>query len=156
MDPKKVIAERTDVRTNRVEASIFYLHEDYGFNCYLWKEITKTGLLKVAALKPKRKSLPEFTFRWDEKTDILKVYILGVPDNVRRSFEKGIDGYAGHYTTRVPDCKERRVFKALIEIPGIRLFYGCITIPLCRSVKATISITTRTTGKLQVTKKTES
>jgi hypothetical protein len=76
---KKVIRNGRAFGVNKVKADIHCIDRNYNLECYSRNRITKTGLLEVSALKPQRKSLPEFRFRWDEKADTLDVDILTVP-----------------------------------------------------------------------------
>jgi len=141
LDPKEVIRDGRAFGVNKVEAEVDYKCEDYDLKCYSGREITKTGLLKVAALKPRRKSLPEFVFRWDEKTEILDVDILNAPKSAERKFKEEVGGYKGHHTRRIPDSKDRKLFEALIEIPLLgTVFRGRIIAPLHRKLDLSESL----------------
>ena len=137
MDEKKVARNGRAFGVNRVEADTRYIDKNYRLRCYPENRITQTGLLEVAALKPKRKGLPEFVFRWDENADTLDVDIMGVPDDVRRSFRRGIHGYAGHHTKRVSKDK---VFEVSIRTPEREIFCGSVITPLHRELELTASV----------------
>lgn len=141
MDPRKVIPDGRAFGVNEVKTDIDYKSKDYDLECYSGGEITKTGRLDIAALKPKRESLPEFVFRWDEKTESLDVDILNVSENAKRKFRQEVEGYRGHHTRRIPDCKDRRVYETLIEMPLFgTVFRGRIVAPLHRKLELSSSI----------------
>lgn len=132
MDERKVIRNGRAFGVNEVKANVYYIDRNYNLECYSKNRITKTGLLEVAVLKPKKKSLPEFRFRWDEKADALDVNILNVPNVDKKSFNKGMNGYTGHRTKRVSKDK---IFKVFIKIPDGIIFDGLITSPLHRELE---------------------
>ena len=128
MDPRKVIPDGRAFGVNEVKADIDYKSKDYDLECY-------------SALKPKRESLPEFVFRWDEKAESLDVDILNVSENAKRKFRQEVEGYRGHHTRRIPDCKDRRVYETLIEMPLFgTVFRGRIVAPLHRKLELSSSI----------------
>jgi len=83
--------ERIAFRCFGLNIQIDYLcDENYNLEPCQENEITPTGLLVVAKLEPRKKSLPGFWFRWDEKADALDVDIEGVTANIKDLFERGM------------------------------------------------------------------
>ena len=137
MDKRKVIRDGRAFGVNEVKANIHYIDKNYNLECYSKNRITGTGLLEVAKLEPKKKLLPKFRFRWDEKADALDVNILNVSYVNEKSFNKGINGYAGHHTKRVSKDK---IFEVFIKTPNGVIFNGLITSPLHRELELTTGI----------------
>lgn len=144
LDEGKVIRDGRAFGVNEVKADIYHIDKDYDLECHPGKKITKTGLLKVATLESRKKLLPKFIFRWDEKTDILKVYILNVPSVDEKNFNKGINGYAGHHSKRV---SKNKVFKVFIKTPDRIIFNGLITSPLHREQELSTGIGLKSSTK---------
>lgn len=108
------------------------LDRNYDLEEHSGGEITPTGLLVIATLKPKKSSLPEFWFRWDEKDDKLDVDIKEVDNTVKDWFKRGEKGYGGHHPKRI--SVEKRTSEVDIRIPGINIFRGFISFGLHREV----------------------
>ena len=144
MDKKEVIRNGRAFGVNEVKVKKYYIDKDYNLECYSKNRITKTGLLEVAKLKPKKKLLPEFTFRWDEKADALDIDILNVLFVVEKKFKKGINGYAGHHSKKV---SKNKIFKVFIKIPNRLIFNGLITSPLYREQEHTTSLGLKCSAK---------
>lgn len=115
-----------------IKYELDYLNPDYELEILLDNKITEQGLLLCAKLKPKRASLPEFWFRWDEKDDHLNVDMR--PDEgFRDNWQNETHGYKGHRPERVSDRHER-AFNLLITIPNLKVFNGVISFHLARDV----------------------
>lgn len=133
MDPEKIKPDGRVFGVNEIKMEILYKHKGYELKCYSWKEMTKTGRLEIAELKPKRNSLPEFKFRWDEGHEAIDIEIKNVSKSVERKFNKETEGYEGHHTRKV--CKNPRTFEVLIKIPGLKVFHGYMIVPVLRKLK---------------------
>jgi len=127
----------------------YHCNSDYKLELYPGQEVTSTGLLVIAKLKPEKSSLPEFWFRWDEKADRLDVDMK--PEH--EDWEKEKNGYEGHH----PVDLKRRVFRVSIKIPGIDVFQGTISLPsLSEKVKTkgTVPITGELKWKIRRSRRT--
>ena len=114
----------------------YHCNSDYKLELYPGQEVTSTGLLVIAKLKPEKSSLPEFWFRWDEKADHLNVDMK--PKHKDWGGEK--NGYEGHRPKKVGTGRR---FEVSIKIPGIDVFHGIISFSLFKKVgvRGSISIT---------------
>lgn len=133
--------EASKVLGVKVEES-YHCNSDYELELCLGQEVTPTGLLIIAKLKPKRPSRPEFCFRWDEKANQLDVDM----EPKHEDWKKEKNGYEGHHPEKVDP--KRRVFRVSIKIPGIDVFQGIINLSSL-SEKVKTGGTLRPTGKLQ-------
>lgn len=100
----------------------YYRNPEYKLKLYKTAKIQTNNLLIVGELKPIKRSLPGFWFRWDEKANALDVDIRSVPDSIKDLFEKGKEGYGGHHTKKV--ISDKRIYEADIRIPHTHVFHG--------------------------------
>ncbi len=149
MDKEKVaIRDGKAFKTTEVNVKQDYIDAGYELFRYPKNEITPTGLLTVGELKPKDKTLPGFLFRWDEKAERLDVDIKNVSEDIKKDFKRGIRGYDGHHTKRVPDEKNR-IFEVGIKIPKITVFEGKISFGLHRELEATVPLKSSVSGSVE-------
>jgi len=142
LDKRKVIPDGRAFGVNKVKAGVHYIDKNYTLECCSKNRITETGLLEVAKLKPKKKSLPEFKFRWDEKADTLDVDIYKNGKLCNELWDT--DGYNGHHTKRVSKDK---IFEVFIKTPNGVIFDGQITSPLYRKLESTAGISFKNSSK---------
>ena len=111
----------------------YYCDREYKLKLYKTAKIKPNNLLIVGEMKPQKRSLPGFWFRWDERANALDVDILGVPDSIKDLFKKGEGGYGGHHTNKV--ISDKRIYEADIRIPQTHVFHGFLGFHPFREVK---------------------
>jgi hypothetical protein len=128
MDPEEVRNKRSTRRTLAVSGSNVHVEPSYEMTLQSDNEITNTGLLTVAELKPQKGiSAPRFRFRWDEEANHLNVDALDVTPNLKKQFEDGKTGYYGH-TVEVSSSKTSRTFNTKVIWEYRKLYEGEITV----------------------------
>jgi hypothetical protein len=118
-----------------------YIDGRYVIAMFSGIEIGPTGLLVISRLtlnKTEEVGLPEFLFRWDEKSNELDIE----PEDTSRSkanlFKRGTARYHGHHTTKIGSGP--RVFEADIWWEGKQIYKGQIGFSLARDVAAFVSV----------------
>ena len=146
MDPEKFKAKTKKVAgTTKVDiVSVDYLNPEYELEVLSNERTTPTGLLEVVKLNPKKPDLPQFIFRWDEKTDRLDVDIYKNGINCKDLWKK--PGHEGHQTQRVSG--EDKIFEADISTPDKKIFKGKINVGLF--IKLVIKDSIKLTDRVEV------
>jgi hypothetical protein len=139
-------------RIFNINYKLAYLNPDYDFEILQDEKITEQGLLICGKLKPKRRSLPEFWLRWDEKGGELDVDMHGDSKH-QEDWINSRNGYKGHHTVKMK--KEGRYFKVSIKTPTMEVTDGVISFNLARDITAIAKIGLRASAEVTVNKKGE-
>jgi hypothetical protein len=114
----------------------------------------ETGLLRVFSLVPRNAETPKFIARIDDgssgrrREPDLDIDINEVSEVIRRDFNAGRNGYAGHHTDRSPSRAER-IFDVEVTLPDVIVFKGAVSFNVTWSVhahvesQASVSVQTR-------------
>jgi hypothetical protein len=150
MDPKKAKRNRMARRTNIVLERHNLMDDAYELVTLSNNQITDTGLLTVAELRPKlpETDLPTFRFRWDEKGDHLNIDALNADDSQISDFKSGKGGYEGHLPLKL--TSNARTFQVYIIWNNRTLFIGNITIPLGFDVSAKVAVGVHVSASVEV------
>jgi hypothetical protein len=130
-----------------------HLNPDYNLEILENNTISKQGLLLCGKLIPKHPSLPEFSLRWDEKSDALDVDMHGDSKH-KNDWKYSRNGYTGHHAAKLK--REGRHFQVSIEMPTMKVFYGIISFNLARDVSAAVKTGLNASAEISVDRKSKS
>lgn len=138
VDHKAKDAEGKVQKAFNIKADVQDLSQDYDLEFCRESVTTQQGLLVVARLKPRKASLPGFSFRWDEKPNHLNVDIHGVGKAEESQFRNSRQGYRGHIFPKT--IGQGRAFDVDIGTPSGDVFKGRIGLNLARDMSCTVKI----------------
>lgn len=113
-----------------VQSEVQYCHPQYDFTVCAICEAEGRYPLTIATLKPRDKTRPSFSLRWDPKGGHLNVDIKNVSQEVRELFKKGEQGYVDHR----PKMVAEKVFYVKISIPTEDVFIGKISFKIHENI----------------------
>lgn len=126
-------------KTFNVDKQQLYLDTDYNIVVLENNEISPTGLLIIAELRPiQNKKLPRFVFRWDQKANTLDVDALNAKKEDIDKFKNGTSNFSGHHPTKL--TVEGRQYEVRIVWAGKILFQGHIGFSLAREVVFSVAL----------------
>jgi hypothetical protein len=113
-----------------VQTQVQYCHPQYDFKACAMCETQGQRPLIIASLKPKDKTLPSFSLRWDPHGKHLDVDIEEASPEVKTLFRKEKQGYHGHR----PKMVAEKLFDVKINIPAQDVFMGKISFKIHENV----------------------
>lgn len=113
-----------------VQIQAQYCHPQYDFKACTICETEGQHPLIIASLKPRDKTLPGFSLRWDPHGKHLDVDIEEVSQEVKRLFDKGKQEYVGHR----PKMVAENLFNVKISTPTQDVFMGKISFKIHENV----------------------
>lgn len=140
-----------------------YRNEEYVLSKPDVPTITPTGQFVIFELRSVAPSGPYFVGRWDggcrsvgkQERDDLDVDILGVSEAATRQFKKGVGGYSGHHSTKVPTLTGR-AYRVCISIPQKMIFDGTVSFSALRKTEFSATTATMATVSFEPTLRTKS
>jgi hypothetical protein len=90
---------------------------------------TDTGLLELLKVIRRDGKGPDFSARWDHRTDKLKFDMSNASRTAISKFKKGVDGYAGHHAKK-STALNTRTFEIKICAAGEDFFVGTASFSL--------------------------
>jgi hypothetical protein len=117
------------------KVQVNYLSPRYKLDMLSENQITSQGLLLLGRVIPEEKGLPQFTIRWDEKSNHLNVDIM--PEE--ECWQSETNGYKGHEPARMAQYPGR-AFSLIIKTPKLDVIDAVIFFALTREVCVTDSL----------------
>lgn len=116
-------------RVNRafnVRSTTEFINDDYEIIFSGETEISRTGLLAIFSLIPKKNRSPRFIGRWDQTQEVIDVDIENIDEKSMRAFKATKNGFVGHRSTRI--SQDPRTFLVDISLPSGPIFRGTFTL----------------------------